>query len=122
MYWRWSRIRSNNRKRIIMKKLLFVAFPVFVLSFLFSCKREQTVWDSNWQLPLLSDSLTLTNLVEDSILVVNGGTYQLAFDRELLTLKLSDFVEIPDTTINHAYALSLTSISIPPGTSFVNDI
>lgn len=105
-----------------MKKLLFVAFPFFALSFLFSCKREQTVWDSNWQLPLLSDSLTLTNLVEDSILVVNGGTYQLAFDRELLTLKLSDFVEIPDTTINHAYALSLTSISIPPGTSFVNDI
>lgn len=105
-----------------MKKLLFVAFPIFVLSFLFSCKREQTVWDSNWQLPLLSDSLTLTNLVEDSILVVNGGTYQLAFDRELLTLKLSDFVEIPDTTINHAYALSLNGITIPPGTSFVNDI
>lgn len=105
-----------------MKKLLFVAFPVFVLSFLVSCKREQTVWDSNWQLPLLSDSLTLTNLVEDSILSVVGGNYQLSFDRELLTMKLSDFVEIPDTTINHAYALSLNGITIPPGTSFVNDI
>lgn len=106
----------------MMKKILFVAFPFFVLSFLFSCKREQTVWDSNWQLPLLSDSLTLTNLVEDSILSVVGGNYQLTFDRELLTMKLSDFVEIPDTIINHAYALSLNGITIPPGTSFVNDI
>lgn len=122
MYWRWSRIRSNNRKRITMKKLLFVALPVFVLSLLFSCKREQTVWDSNWQLPLLSDSLTLTNLVDDSILTVVGGNYQLSIDRELLSMKLSDFVEIPDTTINHAFAMTLNGISIPPGTSFVNDI
>lgn len=87
-----------------------------------SCKREQATWDSDWQVPLLKDSLTLTQLVEDSILSVSGSSYELAIDRTVFELKLSDFIALPDTTVSHAYAINLASFNVPPGTSFVNNV
>lgn len=103
-----------------MKKT--IALFLIAACVLVSCKRKQAVWDSDWQVPLIQDSLTLSSLVEDSILVVNAGYYELSVDRSVFELRLSDFIEIPDTTVNHSYALGLSSFTVQPGTSFVNDV
>lgn len=87
-----------------------------------SCKREKAFWTSDWQVPLINDSLTLSNLVEDSILTMTSSSYELDFNKTVFELKLSDFVKIPDTTVNHSYALGISSFNVPAGASFVNDV
>src|SRR3989338_2163439 len=78
-------------------KQLFLILPLVAL-LTFSCKREQAVWESDWQVPLLDDTLNLNKLVEDSIVTVNGGYYELSIDRTIYGLNVS------------------------PGTSFVNNV
>lgn len=91
------------------------------IAVLFSCKKEATSWDSNWEAPLIQDTLTLNNLVEDSILTVVGGNYELAIDRTIFEMRLSDLIEFPDTTIKHNYALNISGITVSPGFSFVSN-
>jgi hypothetical protein len=102
-------------------KQLFLILPLVVLLTV-ACKREQAVWESDWQVPLLDDTLNLDKLVEDSIVSVNGGYYELSIDRTIYELKLADIVEIPDTTIKNDYALPISGFNVTPGTSFVNNV
>ncbi len=100
-----------------MKYTLF-----FLVLLLFtSCKKEKTSWNTNWDLPLIQDSLTLTNWLSDSLIVSNLGEYEFSFDREVFKFKLSDFVKIPDTSVNHIYNFPL-NLNVGPGFSFVNDV
>jgi len=104
------------------------SFLVLCLSLLFtvSCKKkEKTSWDTNWQLPLVEDTLSLENLAdEQDVITVNGGVYELSIDRDLFSLRLSDMVKIPDTSVTHNYAINIggNGITVNPGVSFVNNI
>jgi hypothetical protein len=103
-----------------MKKVVYIA--LILSSLIYSCKKELTSWSSNWGIPLVNDTLSLKNLVADSFLGTNGsGFYQLEINRNLLDLNLSDYIEIPDTTVTQKYAIGISSISVSPGTSFVNN-
>ena len=104
-----------------MRRILYI-LALGLVGSLASCKREKAEWDTDWQLPLVEDSLTLEQLVGDSILTVNSGFYELSIDRTVFSLKLSDIVEIPDTTVHHSYAINLNSFNVSPGFSFVNDV
>lgn len=101
----------------------FLVFFSIIASFLLiSCRKEKAIWESDWSLPLVSDTLDLKNLVSDSFLAVNGsGNYQLEINRNILDLKLSDYIEIPDTTISQKYSIASGSINVQPGSSFVNN-
>jgi len=103
-----------------MKLLLLLLFPLVVLTT--ACKRDQAVWETDWQAPLLKDSLTLDKLVTDSFISINGSYLELAFDRTIFELNLSDVVEIPDTTVSHAYAFPASGFTVPAGASFVNNV
>lgn len=107
-----------------VKVLMMKLFPLYFLMAIavVGCKRESAVWESDWQLPLVQDSLTLTQLVTDSLVAINGSSYDLAIDRTIFELKLSDFVRLPDTTVKHAYAIPLNGFNVQPGTSFVNNV
>lgn len=103
-----------------MKKFILFLLPLFLV--LVACKREKAVWETDWQAPLLRDTLDLNKLItEDSIISVNGGYLELNFDKTIYELKLSEFVKIPDTTIDHNYSISSLNLTVPPGTSFVNN-
>lgn len=100
----------------------FVVFCILISSILVSCRKEKTEWVSNWTLPLVNDTLDLKNLVSDSFLAVNGtGNYQLEINRNILDINLSDYIEIPDTTISQKYSIASGSLNVQPGTSFVNN-
>ncbi|MDB4324442.1 hypothetical protein N9963_03490 [Crocinitomicaceae bacterium] len=97
---------------------------IYILIFsivLLSCKKEATIWESDWSSPLISDTLSLNNLVNDSTLAENSGGYLLDLDRTLFDLNITELVNIPDTTIAEDFAFSGTLI-LNPGVSFVNSI
>jgi len=103
-----------------MKLLLLLLIPLVVLTT--ACKRDQAVWETDWQAPLLKDTLTLEKLITDSYVSVNGNYLELSFDRTIFELNLSDVVEIPDTTVSHAYAFPVSGFTVPAGSSFVNNV
>ena len=98
-----------------MKYSLFILLLITLVT---SCKKEQTVWESDWSVPIINDTLTLTNLVNDSTLTENSGFYELSLTRTLFDLNLNEIVNIPDTTINEQFTNgSIDNWSISPGSS-----
>lgn len=98
-----------------------IAGTLLSLAALSSCRKEMASWESNWTLPLVNDTLDLKNLVTDSFLSLDGsGFYQLEINRNILDIKMSDYIEIPDTVVSQKYAIG-ASLNVSPGTSFVNN-
>ena len=102
-----------------MKKLFFL----FCIGLVFaSCKkRDKAIWDTDWQVPLVHDSQTLSDLVADSLLTVVGGNYELDINSSLFEFKLSDFVSLPDTSVENTFQVAL-GITAVPGTTFANNV
>lgn len=96
---------------------------VFSVLLFFSCRKEKASWNSDWVVPLVNDTLSLDNLVNDSTINADLGTfYQVDLSRTILDLGIEDIVSIPDTVIYHTFNMSVSSIDIPPGFSVVNEV
>lgn len=102
-----------------MKKNILIPFLAILL---FSCKKEATSWNTDWQTPLINDTLSLKNYVNDSTLSTNSSTYSVDLTRTILDLGVEDIVSLPDTSIEQTFKSVFISIQVPPGFSFVNDI
>lgn len=89
---------------------------------MFSCRKQKTVWDSEWTAPIVNDTLTLDKFVNDTTLSVSSGYYEMNLHRTLMDINLSEIVSIPDTTINNTFSISFSSMALSPGTSFVNSV
>lgn len=105
-------------KNLSVKYILFLTTLSIVIA-LGSCRKD-TSWDSDWVVPIINDTLDLTNLINDSTLDASGSNYVVNLKRTLFDLKLTDFVAIPDTVITQTFTLGIPSLSVPPGTSFIN--
>jgi hypothetical protein len=92
---------------------------LLLLLLVVSCKKEKTIWESDWSAPIINDTLSLANLTNDSTLVESSGFYQLDLSRTLFDLKVSDFVGIPDTTIQEVFAAPV-GFNLSPGFTFDN--
>ena len=101
-----------------MKRI--IVFLVVSLVFA-SCKKEQTIWESDWSTPLISDTLSLDKLVNDSTFSENAGFYQLDLNRTLFDLNISELISIPDTTLKNTFTFA-ASLPVNAGTDFVNAI
>jgi hypothetical protein len=102
-----------------MRLLLFLASMAILFS---SCKKEATRWHSDWVVPVLTDTLSLSNLYNDSTLSISGSQINIDLSRTLLDLGLSDLVKIPDTTISQQYQANFTVSNVSPGFTFVNSV
>jgi hypothetical protein len=99
-----------------------ILLPALMLVLLFtSCKKEATVWESEWNAPLINDTLTLKNLVNDSTLDVSSGYYAIDLTRNLFDVSISELIEIPDTTVKKNYASAL-NFEIAPNTTFAGSV
>ncbi|GAB5419246.1 MAG: hypothetical protein Crog4KO_32900 [Crocinitomicaceae bacterium] len=98
-----------------MRYLLFCLLLALLAT---SCKKEATVWESDWNAPLINDTLSLANLVNDSTLEVSSGFYNIDLTRTLLNVSASELIAIPDTTIVRAFGLNGISLSVPPNETF----
>ncbi|MCE3295096.1 MAG: hypothetical protein K0R65_810 [Crocinitomicaceae bacterium] len=92
---------------------------LLALSFV-SCRKEATLWYSDWVLPVAGDTLDLGNLTNDSTLAVENGIYVLDLHRKIASINLSEYIELPDTTIEQKFAISFSTLNVPAGSSFVN--
>jgi hypothetical protein len=99
-----------------MRNTLFILL-IFTL-FLSSCKKENTVWETDWSAPVINDSLSLNNLVNDSTLENVSGYYVVDLERTLLDRGVNDVLVIPDTTIskNNTFPFNFTAFA---GTEFL---
>jgi hypothetical protein len=101
-----------------MKKITFLLLSAVIL---LACKKEPITWESDWTLPLINDTLSLENWVNDSTLGVNGGGfYELNLNRVLFDLKLNELIEIPDTTIEENFTFAVNSFIASPGFTFLS--
>ncbi|MFT5858512.1 MAG: hypothetical protein ACI865_000600 [Flavobacteriaceae bacterium] len=99
----------------------YILFTLAIALLIFSCKKENTVWETDWSAPILNDTLSLRNLVNDSTLTESGGFYEVDLNRSLFDININDLVKFPDTTIAGQYGIAFAFITIPPGYTFVND-
>ena len=105
-----------------MYKMRIFVYLVIVAIIFSSCKKEATRWHSDWLLPVLTDTLSLSNLYNDSTLSISGSQINIDLSRTLLDLGLSDIVQIPDTTISQQYQANFTVSNVSPGFTFVNSV
>lgn len=99
-----------------MKKLYFLPLLFAVIS---SCKKEATRWETEWSAPLINDTLSLVNLVNDSTLLESGGYYYLDLER-IREYDINKLIKIPDTTITEEFTIAVLNLTLNPGFSFVN--
>lgn len=101
-----------NVKRIA----IFCFFAVTV----FSCRKdfERPEWDVDALVPLVKTTLTLEDLLPDSIIETDVDTsIKLVYQTHLFDIDMDSLFKIPDTTITEIYSFPFSSIS-NPGASF----
>jgi hypothetical protein len=101
-----------------MKKVI----PLFIVfALLLSCKKEKTSWNSSHLIPLVNDTLALVNIFKDNSFTSNvAGDATLSIDKEIVSLNPLELIKIPDTSVVQKFAISVNSLSVPPGFEFVN--
>jgi hypothetical protein len=84
-----------------------------------SCKKEgNPSWDVDVQLPLLNSSLSINDLIPDSLLQVGSdNSLTLVYKNPIYTINLDSLVNIPDT-ITHKFYPGFAGLQIAPGQEF----
>jgi len=101
-------------------KLVYTFLCAFLL---LGCRKNNTTWNSDWNLLLVNDDLSLDQAVEDSLVAINPDqSVQVIANKSLINLDISSLIEIPDTTVNQTLALSVSSLSVSPGVTFIDEI
>lgn len=92
-----------------VKKLSNTLLPALLVAMLFSaCRREDdySSWETNMLTPIASTSLTINDLLQDSLLKSNpDSSLQLVYEQELYKLATEDFFTVPDTEIKATLTL-----------------
>src|ERR1039457_2278372 len=94
-------------------KSKFLVIATIVLLIWSSCKRNpnQERWDTNILAPLVKSTLTLKNLINDTLLKTNAdSTISLVYQSSLYNFTLDSLFKIPDTTMTNSYGLNYLNI------------
>ena len=94
-----------------MKRFLAI---VFIISLMFSCKKESTkpTWNIDVLAPLVNTSMTIKDIVNDTVMQVNAdSSVSLIYKNSFYDFNLDDILIIPDTTIEYTAKLSNIKIN-----------
>ncbi|KAB2915197.1 MAG: hypothetical protein F9K23_11935 [Bacteroidetes bacterium] len=96
--------------KTIIKPVLIILAAVMAFA---SCRRDEySSWETNMLTPIASTSLTLNQLVTDSVVRENlDSSLQLVFDHTLYTARANDFFVIPDTEVKATLTLEKLVLS-----------
>lgn len=87
-----------------------------------SCRKDPAgpKWDVDILAPVLKTSLTIRDLIPDSILAADAqGNVSILHTMELFSLSLDTVLTAPDTSFRYSYALPFPGpVQFPPGTTF----
>jgi hypothetical protein len=102
-----------------MKKLLYtiILFNAFLL---LSCKKENTTWQTDWNIPLVHGKLTLDNLKTGNAFENTENFASVLFDDTLFSFKIDTLIKLPDTTLIQDAVISFPSLTLGPGNLIQN--
>ena len=103
-------------------KLVQVFFIIASTLFLNSCKkREATDWDSNFLGPLFKTSLTIDQILPDSLTQVNAdNSINVVYDDLFTSSGFVNTQQLPDTAIIKYFTIPFGSIYLNPGDNFLD--
>ncbi len=95
---------------------------LFCITSLFSCRKEETRWDTQIVAPLASGRLGVEDLIPDSLLQSEQGVWHLVFEESLTDINVDSLVTIPDTLFVQSYKspFGAGSITLPAGATIFN--
>ena len=103
-------------------KLLYIFSFLLFIGSIYSCRKKNTEWNSDWVIPLAKDTISLSSYHNDSTLDNSGSQYYVDFKRTILDTYISDYLELPDTTIHQTYSPTIGIGNIPAGFTFYNSV
>jgi hypothetical protein len=106
---------------VSFKKILALCLVIFTL---FSCRKdfERPNWDVDLLAPLIKTTLTLEDLLPDSVVQTNPDTsIKLVYQSNIFDVDMDSLFKIPDTTITEIYIFPFNSIANPGSSFYSND-
>jgi hypothetical protein len=106
-----------------MKRLKSALFASFIgLIFVVSCRRDDPSWDLDLTAPVAYGSLTLDNLLDDSITSQGAdGSLRIAYHAAVPGISADTLFNIPDTTLHNTYGWLFGPAVLSPGTDLVTN-
>lgn len=104
-----------------MKWNVIIGLALIVLA---GCRKESTTWNSRYAVPLAHGSLTLDDIVPDSLLEIDeAGMWHLVFHESLTDIDVDSLATIPDTTIKQKFVIPFNSgtLTLPAATQVFSD-
>lgn len=102
---------------------LILLLTLVVISVVSCKKKEYTIWESGFKLPVINDTLSINSLIDEEIVSVNSDqSLNLIYSRDILNFNVGEVIEIPDTSIQQKVTIPFNSLTVNPGANFVNDI
>jgi len=89
----------------MIRVLLLISLSFLLFS---SCQKERDklLWDTQWTAPIAYGSLSLQNLIGDSLFISNpDSSLVLKYETELFKFDVSELVDLKDTTFLDTFAL-----------------
>jgi len=106
-----------------MKRILKKIFCLVILFLFFSCRKElkKPSWDVDLLAPLAKSTLSIKNLIPDSLLKTNAdSSLILVYQNPIYNFDLDKILKIPDTTMREFYTIPVKFL-VNPGQKFIND-
>ncbi len=98
-----------------MKKFLLFLLAGTLLIQTQSCRKDGTSWDTGVILPLAHASLSIDDLLVDSLSTTNAdGSVRIVYSTKFLGLDIDSLFEIPDTTVSNVYNFPFTITNAAP--------
>ncbi len=96
---------------------------VLVIIFMISCRREELSWDLDVTVPIAHASLSLDNILADSITSVDAdGSLRIVYRSKIPGIDTDTLSNIPDTTIRYSYNLPFGSVNLIEGSWLTNGL
>jgi hypothetical protein len=99
-----------------VKKLLTLLLAGSLFLPFQSCRKDNPSWDTGIVLPLAHASLSIDNLMTDSLSTTNAdGSVKIVYSTKFFGLNTDTLFDIPDTTVSDFYHLPLGYANINEG-------
>lgn len=105
----------------MLRRGLYLSLLLPVLVLLHSCAKEASPsWDIDAAIPLVKTSLTVENLLADSLLQVeNDHTLTLVYKNPIYSFDFDSLLQVPDT-LSYKFIPGIPGIQITPGQDIYN--
>ena len=111
-------------RRLMNKKATIFLLLIAVVFLNNSCRKEleKPSWDVDMLVPLLKSTLSVENIVADSLLQTNpDNSLKLVYHNPICDFDLDNMLEVQDTTITTSYSIPFGSLALSPGQTLINN-